>query len=282
MRRFTFPNQEAWLEWRRSRITATDAATICGANPYKSRFTLYHEKLGLVPRGEAGEPARWGNLLEETVRKEYALRTKQKVRTFAPFTTFTHGALDWMAATPDGTIVPKGIYEGKTCSAYKEGEWKDGPPLQYMFQIQHEMEVFNYEWTGIACLVGGQRLVDHRVARDRVFGQNLINEEFQFLGLLANRTPPAVDGSDSTVACLAAIYSKPTPTKVDLPDHFLSLYRARQDALATAAAKQDTAAEVDNAIKAFMGNNEEAYLPSGEKFTWKADKNGKRVFRAPK
>jgi putative phage-type endonuclease len=280
--RFNFANEAEWLAWRTGKITATDAATICGANPYKSRFTLYHEKLGLVPRSETGEPARWGNLLEATVRKEYALRTNQKVRTFAPYTTFTHSKLDWMAATPDGVIVPRGLYEGKTCSAYKEKEWDDGPPLQYMFQIQHEMEVFDYEWTGIACLVGGQKLVDHVVKRDRVFGQNLVNEEFAFLGMLANRTVPAVDGSDSTVACLAAVYNKPTPTKVDLPDHFLSLYRARQDALAIADAKKDTAAEVDNAIKAFMGNNEEAYLPSGEKFTWKADKNGKRVFRAPK
>lgn len=283
MKRTTFPNKEAWLEWRKDlRISATDAAAICGADRYRSRYALWAEKLGLSERGGMPEAAEWGLLLEDVVRQQYAARTGQKVRRYAPYTVFTSDHRDWQVCTPDGTIAPRGIYEGKTCSLMLRSEWQGKIPDKYMFQIQHEMMVMEYDWTGIACLVGGQELVHHRIEADPVFQANLLNEEFQFLGLLTNRTPPAVDGSDSTAAALAQVFNRPEPTKVDLPDAFLGLYRARQDALATAAAKQETAAEVDNAIKAFMGNAEEAYLPSGEKFTWKANKNGVRVFRAPK
>jgi putative phage-type endonuclease len=280
-RRHTFQTKEEWLEFRLPMITATDAAAICGADKYRSRYTLYHEKLGLVPRSEMREAALWGTVLELPIRVETAKRTGMKITGYAPWTTFVSDNIEWMAATPDGAVVPLGIYEGKTCSMMLKGDWASGPPLKYMFQIQHLMEVMDREWTLIACLVGGQELVHYRIERDREFGKNLINEEMAFKGLLMNRTPPAVDGSDSTAACLALLFNKPEPTKVDLPDHFLSLYRARCDALATAKAKMDTVGEVDNAIKAFMQNNTEAYLPSGEKFTWRMDKKGTRRFRAP-
>jgi len=279
--RHSFDTRDEWVAARKSWITATDAAAVCGADRYRSRYALWAQKLGLADRPAVGEAAEWGLRLEEPVRRAYAERTGRKVKGFAPYTTFVSKRLEWMAASPDGTIVPRGLYEGKTCGLMAKSDWSAGPPDKYMFQIQHQMEVMNINWCGIACLIGGQQLVHFDVPRDPVFCENLVNEEFAFLGLLMNRTPPAIDGSDSTAAALAQVFSKPTPTRVDLPDHFLSLYRARQDALAIAAAKEDTACEVDNAIKAFMGNNEEAYLPSGERFTWRADKNGTRRFKAP-
>ena len=283
MKRTVFETKEAWLEWRKDfRISATDAASICGADKYRSRYALWAEKLGMVERSEMPEAAEWGILLEDIVRRKYAEVTGQKVRKYAPWTTFTSDSLEWMVGTPDGRIAGDGVYEGKTCSLMLRGEWQDGPPNKYMFQIQHMMAVMDYTWCGIACLVGGQELVHHEVNANSTFQQNLIAEEFAFLGLLRNRIPPAVDGSDSTAAALAQVFKKPEPTKIDLPDEFLALYTDRQNQVESANTSQTRVQEIDNLIKSFMGNNEEAYLPSGEKFTWKPNKNGVRVFRAPK
>ena len=49
------------------------------------------------------------------------------------------------------------IFEAKTASAYKVGEWEDAIPDEYMIQIQHYMAVTGYQGAYIAVLIGGQR-----------------------------------------------------------------------------------------------------------------------------
>mgnify|MGYP002508492795 CR=1 FL=1 len=47
------------------------------------------------------------------------------------------------------------IFEAKTASAYKAGEWEDTIPDEYQLQIQHYMAVTGYAGAYIAALIGG-------------------------------------------------------------------------------------------------------------------------------
>ncbi len=277
-----FANDEQWLAFRQTPglITATDSAAICGVNKYKSRYAIWAQKTGRF-EPKVWESAGWGLILEEPIRKEYARVTGRKVTTFRRKTIYTHPDLPWMAATPDGRIAPGGTYEGKTCSLMLRGDWVHGIPLAYQFQGQHQMACMGTTWNGFACLVGGQELVWHDLPRDDIFIENLQNELIQFRELLLSDTPPPIDGTDSTCAALAAVYNKPKSEELWMMDDEIAMDVAsrRQLLLNTADVNTAAAQEIDNQIKALMGNFEVAYLPDGTKVTWRANKNGVRVFK---
>lgn len=57
-----------WLRWRENRITATDAATILGLNPWKEPWELWEEKLGMRPPTVLNDAMRRGQELEPIAR----------------------------------------------------------------------------------------------------------------------------------------------------------------------------------------------------------------------
>ena len=63
-------DNQAWLDWRKDGIGASDVATILGVNPYKTRYELWAEKTGLVdaPDLSGNFNVQRGNRLEPLVR----------------------------------------------------------------------------------------------------------------------------------------------------------------------------------------------------------------------
>ena len=148
---------EDWLEYRKQGIGGSDAAVVCGISRYKSPVELWMEKTGQLPSQETGEAAYWGNLLESLVREEFTKRTGISVT--KPSALYQSGEHPFMLANVDGLcedpVHGPCIFEAKTASAYKAGEWEDAIPDEYMIQIQHYMAVTGYQGAYIAVLIGG-------------------------------------------------------------------------------------------------------------------------------
>ena len=49
-----------WLELRRRGIGGSDAAAVCGLDPWRSPFEVWLDKTGLFVDETAGEAVRWG------------------------------------------------------------------------------------------------------------------------------------------------------------------------------------------------------------------------------
>ena len=134
---------EDWLEHRKLGIGGSDASVVCGINKYKSPVELWMDKTGQIPPQEAGEAAYWGTQLEAIIRDEFTKRTgievsKPTVILQSEEHPFMLANLDGICEVPDvGTC----IFEAKTASAYKAGEWDDAIPDEYQLQIQHYMAV---------------------------------------------------------------------------------------------------------------------------------------------
>lgn len=126
-----------WLEYRKQGIGGSDASVVCGMNRYKSSIELWMEKTDQLPYQEAGEAAYWGTQLEELVRLEFTKRTKIEVKQVKQLLKskeypFMLANLDGICEHPDyGTC----IFEAKTASAYRMGEWEDSIPDEYQLQI---------------------------------------------------------------------------------------------------------------------------------------------------
>ena len=181
-----------WLEHRKTGIGGSDASVVCGINRYKSPVELWLDKTGQLPPQEAGEAAYWGTQLESIVRAEFTKRTGIEVSQVKQLLQseeypFMLANLDGICEVPD---VGSCIFEAKTASAYKVGEWEDTIPDEYMCQVQHYMAVTRYAGAYIAVLIGGNTFKWRFVERDEELISMLIELESAFGSHVQNGTPP--------------------------------------------------------------------------------------------
>ena len=128
-----------WLEYRKQGIGGSDASVVCGISRYKSPVELWMEKTDQLQAQDAGEAAYWGSQLEALVRAEFTKRTGIEIKTVNQLLQSEEHP--FMLANLDGIceVAELGtcIFEAKTASAYRGGEWEDTIPDEYMRQIQH-------------------------------------------------------------------------------------------------------------------------------------------------
>ena len=124
---------------RMSYIGGTDLAPICGASVFKTREQLKDEKLGRVFQKENASMRR-GKAMERHVRKIY--KAEYGLETLGP-KMLRHPTNDWLVANLDDHMDGLAI-EYKTASAWSKN-WKDGPPADYIFQVQHYMAMLGVQ-----------------------------------------------------------------------------------------------------------------------------------------
>ena len=261
-----------WLEYRKQGIGGSDASVVCGINRYKSPVELWMDKTGQIPPQEAGEAAYWGTQLEPFVRAEFTKRTGIEVSQFKNLLQseehpFMLANLDGICEVPDyGTC----IFEAKTASAYKAGEWEDTIPDEYMCQIQHYMAVTGYAGAYIAVLIGGNTFRWKFVERDEELISMLIELETDFWNHVQDCTPPPLDGSDASAKFLAQRFPSSTPTShITLPDTAADLLSEYDEACAQLEIVTEKKQKAENLLKEMMGENEVG-TAGGRVVTWKS------------
>lgn len=263
---------EDWLEYRRRGIGGSDASAVCGINRYKSPVELWLDKTGQLPVQEAGEAAYWGKQLEPFVRAEFTKRTGIEVIHKAELLQgeeypFMLANLDGICEVPDiGTC----IFEAKTASAYKAGEWEDTIPDEYMLQVQHYMAVTGYQGAYIAALIGGNTFRWKFIKRDEELISMLIELETDFWCHVQDGTPPPLDGSDASAKFLSERFPASTPkSHIVLPDTAADLLAQYDKACEQLEAVNEQKQQAENLLKEMLGTNEVG--TAGDRvITWKS------------
>ena len=263
---------EDWLEYRKLGIGGSDASVVCGISRYKSPVELWMEKTNQLPQQEAGEAAYWGTILESIVRNEFTKRTGMEVKQLGQI--LQSADHPFMLANLDGVCehLDYGpcIFEAKTASAYKAGEWDDAIPDEYLLQIQHYMAVTGYKGTYIAVLIGGNTFKWRFVERDEELISMLINLEADFWEHVQNLTPPPLDGSDASAKFLAERFPNSTPrSKIELPPTADSILAQYENACEQLEAVTERKQEAENRLKEMLGDNEVG-TANGRIVTWKS------------
>lgn len=261
-----------WLEYRKLGIGGSDASVVCGINRYKSPVELWLDKTNQIPAQEAGEAAYWGTQLEPFVRAEFTKRTGIEVIHKTELLQseeypFMLANLDGECEVPDyGTCV----FEAKTASAYKAGEWEDTIPDEYMCQIQHYMAVTGYRGAYIAVLIGGNTFRWKFVERDEELISMLIELETAFWNHVQDCTPPPLDGSDASAKFLSQRFPSSTPmSHIALPDAAAALLTEYDEACAQLEIVTEKKQKAENLLKEMMGDNEVG-TAGGRVVTWKS------------
>lgn len=251
---------QEWLADRRKGIGGSDVATILGLNKWKSPYQLWLEKTGQIDLEESdSEPAYWGNVLEEVVAKEFSERTGKKVRRRNQ--VFEHREYRFLRANIDRDVVGENaLLECKTANQFLAKDW-DGEeiPTSYLCQVQHYMNVMNYDHAYIAVLIGGQKFIWKRIDRDQKI-IDMITErlvEFWESNVLGGTEPP-IDGSEAASDFLNERYADQGTEEITLPESFDELIRYRNEMKDSEKIIKEEIAKLENQIKSELGKNDAA------------------------
>ncbi|MCM1167599.1 MAG: YqaJ viral recombinase family protein [Lachnospiraceae bacterium] len=249
---------EDWLEFRKKGVGGSDAAVVCGINKYKSPVELWMEKTNRMSPQEAGESAYWGTRLESLIRDEFTKRTGIEVKVVNQL--LQSNEHPFMLANLDGVCYDDThgdcIFEAKTASAFKAGDWENSIPDEYMLQVQHYMAVTGFKAAYIAVLIGGNTFKWRFIERDEEIISALIQLEADFWECVKNDTPPPLDGSDASAKFLAEKFSESTKTQIELPeeaDEIIKEYLSASERLTEITEEKQLA---ENRLKRLLGENE--------------------------
>lgn len=262
-----------WLELRRTGIGGSDAAAALGLSPWMSPVALWVDKREGTKQDAQPERFEWGHRNEPTIADAFADRTGFEVIDRPVMLRSLRW--DFMLANPDRFVVEKdgelAILECKNVDAHNSREWDDGPPLHYRLQGQHYLAVCGERFTKVwfAALIGGNRLVTYEVMRDDAFIAEMVAAEEKFWTMVQLGRMPEVDGSDSTRKALAAHFERPTIETKEVGASVLELVRKRNAAKAVATAANNALSEVENELRAIIGDAEAITVDGDVIATWK-------------
>lgn len=201
--------REEWLAYRRMGMGGSDAATVCGLNPYSSLIELWADKTGRLPEKEDNEAMRTGRDLEEYVAKRFCEATGKTVE--RRNSIFQHDKYDFITANIDRKVEHENAgLECKTTSAFNKSDFENGQiPLYYYVQCMHYMNVMGFDKMYLAVLVGGQRFYWFPISYDQNEGEKLLEMEIAFWNdHIVPDVRPEPDGSDSAKETLDYIFSE--------------------------------------------------------------------------
>lgn len=257
-----FTDRSSWLDARRKGLGASDIPALLGLSSFTSPWSLWADKVGLLPSDEQTERQELGHDLEPILAKRFTRRTGLYIAgEQALITSQEH---PWAMATVDGFVIPGpdrnhiddaiGVAEWKSDGG-PIGTWRNGVPERIQAQIQWQLYCSGLPtaWAGV--FHSGFRFEVYEVPRD--------DEDITFILERAERfwtehvmtgEPPPIDGSDATAAAIASIYPQHEagkaveldPTDLQLRDVTKELVKMHKEHLA----------EVENRIRERLGDAE--------------------------
>lgn len=180
---------QEWLEFRRHKITATDACIIMGTSHWKTKIQLYHEKKDPNYRSTVNDRMQRGTDLEPLARELFYAKTGHKM--------FPKVIVkDWAMASLDGINDFNEILEIK-CPGDKDHQiaLNGKIPKHYYPQLQHQMYVCDAEKAFYFSFDGFDG-VTVEVPRDDAYIAKMIEEEKKFYECLINNIPPEPSEED--------------------------------------------------------------------------------------
>ena len=273
--------REEWLAWRQQGIGASDIAGILGISPWASPWSVWADKVGLLPPEPDNEHMAAGRWLEAAIGPWFTHETGLDVageQTWCSHPIHPHhrctvdgfvldGAVDgWEGTEYAGPEHALGLLEVKVTGPGRRWETI---PAHYQAQGQWQMHVTDLSRVWFAVLMG-RRLDVHELDRD--------DDDIAYMAERADAfwtdhvlggTPPDTDGHDATLRALAAVYAKSSPGAIPLGSDDMSNVMAWRDAKAAEKAATRDAKAAAAAIEATLADAEEGTWQDRRIVSWR-------------
>ncbi|MGX7105601.1 YqaJ viral recombinase family nuclease [Globicatella sanguinis] len=268
-------NNEEWHDLRSNGLGGSDIGTMLGLNQNKSPYQLWLEKTGQIEAPDISSKlqVQIGNELEDFVARLFEQESGMKVQ--RDNKTHYHKEHPFLLANIDRKIVgEKALLECKTTGAFSANQWdEDEIPASYIMQVQHYLNVLDYEYAYIAVVIGNHDFKFKKIERDQELIDMYIKEAIKFWNenVLKN-VAPEIDGSPATKEALNLVDYEPLNSLAILSSQKEKLVELGN---VKAQIKELTQyqTEIENKLKNYMYENEADELLSDEfKVTWKETK----------
>lgn len=211
-----------WLEWRREGLGASDIPALLGLSTFQSPWSLWADKLDLLPHSEATEAQERGQDLEVFIANRF--RKASGLEVAGEQMRCVHPEHSWARATVDGIVIEPtpganalGVAEWKSDGGL--GTWrKEGIPARVQAQVQWQMYVTGMPQAWLGVFHSGFRFEVYELHRD--------DRDINFMVMRAGEfweryvltgTPPPVDDHDATARAIGQVWPEHDPGKtVDL------------------------------------------------------------------
>lgn len=202
IQRIEIESEKQWLAERAKDVTSTEVSALFGLSPYLTEFELFHQKRdGVTVKFEPNERMKWGNRLESAIAHGAAEDMGWNI---AKFNVYMRDQAARIGSSFDFEIKSSangpGILEVKNVDwvQYQKSWIDDGngnieAPEHIELQVQHQMEIADYDWCAIVALVGGneQKIVLRN--RDRDIGKSIRERTSEFWNRVQSNTAPSAD-----------------------------------------------------------------------------------------
>lgn len=208
--------REEWLELRRTGIGGSDAAAIVGLSAWATPYTVYLDKLALLPEKEDTEAMRQGRDLEEYVARRFTEQTGKKVRRCNSM--IRNSRYPFALADIDFRIVSENAgLECKTTSTLDLAQFNGTEfPEKYYAQCVHYLAVTGAERWYLAVLVLGRGFFVYVLERDDVEIAALMEAEERFWQRVQDQDPPNITGQNADTEAMGTICADSSNEVVDL------------------------------------------------------------------
>ena len=266
-------SKEEWTKLRSSTIGGSDAAAILGLNPHKSPYALWAEKTGKVVPEDISEKeaVRLGTDLEDYVAHRFMEATGKKVRrvnytVFRDDMPYAHANYDRLVVGEDAGL------EIKTTNALNLTKFKNGEfPATYYCQCVHYLMISGLDRWYLAVLVLGIGFYVFTIERDENEIAALKMAEENFWGMVQKDLPPEIDGMDSTIDAVNAVFPVSEPdTEIDLTGCAADL-AILDECMQQIKALEEKKKAAQGRIKEAMGEAEMGFY-STYSVSWKSQK----------
>ena len=218
------PDSPEWQEARKG-ISGSDIGAILGVSPFKSTYTLWAEKRGLV--SDHIEPSiamRMGTLFEPAIRQLFSEQhTSIEVLETG---TWASDKNPNYKANPDGLICDHegnlGILEIKHTSQY----WSE-LPRTYFEQVHWYLATLGLEFAIVAAVAGG-RYTEFSVTFDQEHADYVYRRVEAFQRMVEQNIEPDWDGSTSTYETVRTLSPGLTDGETELGHLWVNLSNAKQ------------------------------------------------------
>lgn len=267
------------IEDRKNYIGGSDVGTIMGVNPYKSRYTLWCEKTGVIEpeKIDDKEAVWWGRMTEELIAKRFCEKYGKKVQR----STMAYGIreLPFLRGHVDRLVTKENA--GLECKStdswrfnYENGEI---PPWHY-WQCMFYMATTGRKRWYLATHQGNSKFHTTVIPRNEQQIDEMLEACIEFWKLVENGTPPEIDDSESTAETLARMYPEEYAGKVVNLEEQEETLLALSDLREQENSLKNLKTKYQNEIKAVLGDAERGET-SQFVVSWKSNAKGSRIFR---
>jgi putative phage-type endonuclease len=268
-------DRQAWLNDRKSIITASEVAAIMGVAPGAAR--VWTDKKGWTTPVDLSinDPGfiEMGHALEPVIAELYAKKTGRKIRRCQSL--LRSKAYPWLGATldyeiyedKDGTpVYPPAPLECKSTGNADNWPQKGEPSSKYQVQNQVQMLVTGASWGAISAVIG-QPFMHHKYQDfmfDRRFMAVVIQKTKEFFDSLQNDEPPVfpLDNSRSIKEAFDAV-AVMAGTAIKLPEESVLWAKELARAEEEKRIADRTINQIKNQISNAISQHEQGLMPDG-------------------